>query len=173
MSTATPSVTTALRALTDMGAGSHADFSRTIHPDATNREAREEPPACRGRGPEAFWATAVWLRTAFPDLRHDPHDVVVDDDLVVIGATMSGTHRGPFVAYDENGHVERAFAPTGKPFAVTQTHWFRMRDGLCLEHWANRDDLGMGKQLGWFPPSPMYLWRCARATRAARRSTVA
>ena len=40
----------------------------------------------------------------------------------------------------------------GRSFAVTQTHWFRMRDGLVIEHWANRDDLGMGLQLGWFGP---------------------
>jgi hypothetical protein len=28
-----------------------------------------------------------------------------------------------------------------------------MRDGLVVEHWANRDDLGMAMQLGWFDPS--------------------
>jgi len=37
-----------------------------------------------------------------------------------------------------------------------------------IEHWANRDDLGMGQQLGWTPPSPFYLARMAVATRAAR-----
>ncbi|MGV9826736.1 MULTISPECIES: ester cyclase [unclassified Gordonia (in: high G+C Gram-positive bacteria)] len=158
----------ALRSLVDIGAGTRESFDAHIHPDATNREAHQEPPECRGRGPEAFWATALWLRAAFPDVTHEAHEVVAHDDLVVVHATMSGTHRGPFVVYDDAGNVERAFAPTGRTFTVTQTHWFRIRDGLCVEHWANRDDQGMAGQLGWIPPSPAYLLRCALATRRAR-----
>ncbi|MGV9670097.1 ester cyclase [Gordonia sp. NPDC003504] len=115
----------ALRSLVDMGAGDLDSFGAHIHPDAVNREAVEEPPACRGRGPEAFRATARWLRAAFPDLSFDVLDVVSDRGLVVIHATMSGTHRGPFVVYDAAGRVERAVAPTGRRFAVTQTHWYR------------------------------------------------
>ena len=41
-----------------------------------------------------------------------------------------------------------------------------MRDGLVAEHWAVRDDQGMALQLGWVPPSPWYLLRCAVATLA-------
>ena len=29
---------------------------------------QDEPPECRGRGPAAFYATALWLRAAFDDL---------------------------------------------------------------------------------------------------------
>ncbi|MGV9709173.1 ester cyclase [Gordonia sp. NPDC003424] len=170
MTTSFDATTVATRSLTDMGEGSREDFDRTIHPDASNREDITEPPACRGRGPDAFWATALWLREAFPDIRHTPHEVVAGGDLVVIHATMSGTHRGPFVVYDEDACVKQVFAPTGRSFAVPQTHWYRMADGLCVEHWATRDDMGMAEQLGWVPPTPMYLLRCARAKRAARRS---
>ena len=45
-----------------------------------------------------------------------------------------------------------------------------MRDGRVAEHWANRDDLGMGQQLGWTPPTPLYLARMLLATHAARRT---
>jgi hypothetical protein len=38
---------------------------------------------------------------------------------------------------------------TGRAFAATQSHWLRLADGLVIEHRANRDDLGMGLQLGW------------------------
>ena len=62
-----------------------------------------------------------------------------------------------------------AFPPRGRTFTITQTHWFRMRDGRVAEHWANRDDLGMGQQLGWNPPTPLYLVRMLLATRRARR----
>ena len=52
--------------------------------------------------------------------------------------------------------------------AVTQTHWTRMRDGKVVEHWANRDDLAQARQLRWVPPTPLYLWRMARAKRQPR-----
>ncbi|MDX6262968.1 MAG: hypothetical protein QOH84_4656, partial [Kribbellaceae bacterium] len=64
----------------------------------------------------------------------------------------------------------QAFPPTGKTFAVTQSHWFRLRDGKVIEHWANRDDLGQAMQLGWIPPTPVFLVKMTLALRKARRS---
>ena len=90
-----------------------------------------------------------WLRTAFSDLTWTVHDVAHDGDLVVVHASMSGRQTGPFVAYQPDAEVAVVFPPRGRTFTVTQTHWFRMRDGRVAEHWANRDDLGMGQQLGW------------------------
>ncbi|MEV0335061.1 ester cyclase [Nocardia sp. NPDC050717] len=58
--------------------------------------------------------------------------------------------------------MDNAFPPTGRTFAMTESHWFRMREGKIFEHWANRDDLGMARQLGWLPPSPWYLLRSMR-----------
>ena len=52
---------------------------------------------------------------------------------------------------------------------MTQSHWFRIEDGKIIEHWANRDDLGMARQLGWIPPTPAYLFKMARAKRRAKR----
>jgi len=34
----------------------------------------------------------------------------------------------PFVVYTPDGAVDTAFPPTGKTFAVTQSHWFRIED---------------------------------------------
>ena len=51
---------------------------------------------------------------------------------------------------------------------ATQTHWLRVADGQVIEHWANRDDLGTALQLGWVPPTPLYLARAALAKRKAR-----
>lgn len=48
---------------------------------------------------------------------------------------------------------------------MTQSHWFRVVDGLIVEHWANRDDLGTARQLGWMPPTPVYLVKMVRAKR--------
>jgi predicted ester cyclase len=152
-----------------MGSGTLVDFEGLYTDDAVNREAKTEPPDTRGTGPAALYATARWLRTAFSDLIWQVHDVAHDDDLVVVHATMSGRQTGPFVAYRPDGEIAAVFPPRGRTFAVTQTHWFRMRDGRVAEHWANRDDLGMGQQLGWNPPTPVYLARMLLATRRARR----
>jgi predicted ester cyclase len=158
------------RSIEIMASGDIDDFVAIIHPEATNREAVQEPPDTRGRGPEAFYATALWLRAAYADLHWDVHDVVVSGDLVVLHCTMSGRHVGDFVTYDADGRVERAFPATGRRFATTQSHWFRVADGKVIEHWANRDDLGTATQLGWVPPTPAFLLRSALATRRARRA---
>ena len=160
----------ARRSIQIMADGTLADFEAVVHPAAVNREAEAEPPACRGAGPAAFYATALWLRAAYADLRWAIHDVVAEGDLVVVHATMSGRHVGPFVSYDAAGRPAQAFPPTGRTFATTQTHWFRLAEGKVIEHWANRDDLGTATQLGWAPPTPLYLVRMALATRRARRA---
>jgi predicted ester cyclase len=153
-----------------MATGTVDDLAEVYTPDASNREAKDEPPESRGTGPQALHATALWLRGAFSDLAWEVHDAVEDGDLVVLHTTMSGRQTGPFIAYTEQATVEVAFPPRGRKFAVTQTHWFRMKDGKIAEHWANRDDVSMGKQLGWTPPTPPYLVKMLLAKRQAQRS---
>jgi predicted ester cyclase len=160
----------ALRCLEVMRDGELADFERLFHPQAHNHEEVDEPPASRGRGPAPFYATALWLRAAYADLDWEVHDAVVEGDLVVLHCTMRGRHVGPFVAYDHDARVKTVFPPTQREFASTQTHWIRIADGLVIEHWANRDDLGTAEQLGWIPPSPLYLLRMALAKRRATRA---
>lgn len=159
-----------VRAMRVMVDGTMGDFEAVVHPEAVNREAKDEPPECRGQGPGAFYATALWLRAMFADLAFEVHEVVAEGDLVVIHNTMSGRHMGVATNYDADGRVSEAFPPTGKTFATTQTHWMRVRDGKVIEHWANRDDIGTAVQLGWIPPSPLYVVRMKLATRKARRA---
>lgn len=158
------------RLLDVMAHGARADFDEVFHPDAVNREAHAEPPATRGRGPEAFWATALWLRQAYSDLAFDVEVAVLQSDLLVTHGTMSGRHTGEFSVWDAAGWVERVFAPTGRTFCVHHAHFMRLQDGLVIEHWAVRDDNAQALQLGWIPPSLPFLVRCARATRRARRA---
>ena len=159
----------AVRSMQIMVDGTRADFDEVVHPDAVNREGKDEPPESRGRGPSAFYATALWLREWFDDLAFDVHEVVAEDDLVVVHNTMSGRQTGPAVIYGPDGGVEQAMPATNVRFATTQTHWLRIKDGQVVEHWANRDDQGMAMQLGWIPPTPMFLVKAALATRRARR----
>ena len=172
MTTSTYTGTTALciRSMHLMADGSRADFDGVYSPDAVNREAAAEPPAARQPGPAGFYATAGWLRAAFSGLRWEIHQTAEQDDLVVVHATMSGRHTGEFVRYRPGtAIVDAVMPPTGKEFAATQTHWFRTRDGMITEHSANRDDLGMARQAGWVPPSPVFLLRAAIAKRRARK----
>jgi predicted ester cyclase len=171
--TTTDEKAVAIRSMHLMSAGSLEEFREVYTSDCHNREAKDEPPASRGEGPEAMYATALWLREAFSDLVWEVHDSVQEDDLVTVHATMSGRQTGTFVAYGPDASVAMAFPPRGRSFAVTQSHWFRMRDGKVAEHWANRDDRSMGDQLGWTPPTPVYLAKMLLARRQAQRKAAA
>jgi predicted ester cyclase len=160
----------AVRSIRLMADGTLDDLRRVVHPEAANRESVAEPPQARGRGPSAFWATAQWLRAAFSEMAFPVDTVLVDGDLAVTHGLMTGRHTGEFVVWTPEGTVERAFAPTGRRFEVRHAHFLRFRDGLVSEHWAVRDDQSLALQLGWVPPTPTYLLRCALATRRARRA---
>lgn len=164
--------TVAIRSLHAMGAGDADELATLIHPDAINREAVDEPADCRGTGPAAFVATSRWLREAWSDIAFTAGTCVVDADLVVTHGTMAGRHTGPFTVYDDDARVVQVFPATGRRFTVDHAHFFRMRDGLIVEHWAVRDDRSLGEQLGWAPPTPAYAVRMMLATRRARRRSV-
>ena len=66
---------------------------------------------------------------------------------------MNGRPAAPWAVYTDDGEVDTVFPPTNKTFAMTQSHWFRIEDDtLTVEHWANRDDLGMAKA-AWLDPA--------------------
>jgi predicted ester cyclase len=82
-----------------------------------------------------------WLFSIFLDHRFDIEDAAGDGETVAVRGTCSGTHEGELWG----------IRPTGKRFAVQQSHWFRVVDGKVAEHWALRDDLGMMRQIGAMP----------------------
>jgi len=84
------------------------------------------------------------------------------------GDHVGPAHR-PFRQLDKDAQPAQVFPATGKQFASTQTHWFRVADGKVIEHWADRDDLCTATQLGWTPSSPWYIVRMLLASRRARR----
>jgi predicted ester cyclase len=163
-------VSLAVRSIHAMADGDGADFDPLYHPRAVDRENRIQPPSSRVHGPACFYSTALWLRAAFEGMHYDVHHAVADGNLVVVNCTMNGRHTAPWTVYAEDGSVDNVFPPTGRTFAMTQSHWFRLDDGRIIEHWANRDDLGMARQLGWIPPSPAFLVKMARAKRRALRT---
>jgi steroid delta-isomerase-like uncharacterized protein len=107
---------------------------QVVHPDFYNHEVAADRPG----GPDGFRHTARRLRRAFAELRIEPLDVVAEADKVAIRARVSGRHVGPFAG----------MPATGREFSVEHTHIVRILDGKVVEHWANRDDAGMLRQLG-------------------------
>jgi ketosteroid isomerase-like protein len=147
------------RQFTIIETGDVASAAGNVTADFVNHRAVHEPPAARGRGPDALAATVRWLRRAFTDLRFEVHEITVVGDRAVAWVTLHGTSAGPFVGYDAAGHVEEVLPPTGRRFAARQVHWFRIADGAIAEHDAVRDDLTMARQVGWLPPRPSVVLR--------------
>jgi hypothetical protein len=44
---------------------------------------------------------------------------------------------------------------------VQHIHWYVLENGLLVEHWANRDDVGMMQQLGLLPETKFDFSRLA------------
>ena len=131
-----------------------AEASAIIGPSYRNAEAVAEPPAAREPGVAGARATYEWLHQAYAGLRWTVHTVVAEGDWVVARTTMSGRQTGPFVTYTADGEVGQVFPASGRSFAASQTHWFRIAGGQLVEHIADRDDLGQAMQLGWFGSPP-------------------
>jgi steroid delta-isomerase-like uncharacterized protein len=115
------------------------DLTELVHADFRNWEA--VGPAADLRGPEGFGAAIDMLNRAFSELRYEVVELIAERDLVAVRTLMHGVHTGPM----------RELPATGKPFAQSQSHWFRIDDGLIAEHWATRDDLGFLHQVGLAP----------------------
>jgi predicted ester cyclase len=91
-------------------------------------------------GRAGYAGTMRWLHDTL-QIRYEVHDVVAAGDKVAIRATAHGIHR--------DGHL--GFAPTGKAYALETMHMYRERDGLLVEHWGVRDELGVLRQVGALP----------------------
>lgn len=68
-----------------------------------------------------------------------------------VRCTYSGTHRGSS-RFPVDGGMLVGVQPTGRAFEVQHIHMYRVLDGKIAEHFANRDDVGMMRQLGLLPP---------------------
>ncbi|MFN8533577.1 MAG: ester cyclase [Dehalococcoidia bacterium] len=115
-----------------VNAGSDAVLDEIIHPDMINHEWSTSVG-----GREGFKETMNVFRSALEEQRMEILDTIAEEDKVVVRLIWIGTPKNPFVGKPVNG----------KPFRVTHTHTFHVRDGMLYEHWANRDDQGMWQQI--------------------------
>jgi predicted ester cyclase len=98
----------------------------------------------RVHGPSAMRGSAQWLLKQFPDLHMTIEAIVAEGDTVAVLVLSEGTNLGLF-----NGLIP----PTGKRFVSRQSHWYRVKDGKLVEHWATREDLPALIQLGIIHPT--------------------
>ena len=87
-------------------------------------------------------AVITMLRTAFPDLHFELHDMLAEGDLVAFRSTMTGTHRGPF----------QGLPPTDTPISVAHMHFVRLVNGKTSNLWHVWDVAGLMRQLGAATP---------------------
>ncbi|HEY5639037.1 MAG TPA: ester cyclase [Dehalococcoidia bacterium] len=78
---------------------------------------------------------------AFPDLRIEVHDLIVEGDKVAARCTMSGTHKGTFMD----------IPATGKGMSVQVIDIIRFEGEKAAEHWGVTDQAAMMEQLGVAP----------------------
>ena len=93
------------------------------------------------------------IYTTFPDWRMEAVETIAVGDSVVVRCMVSGTHKG-IGRLPINGAMLIGVEPTGKRFEVQHIHWYTLKDGKIVDHRANRDDIGMMRQLGLVPPVP-------------------
>jgi predicted ester cyclase len=104
-------------------------------------------------GREGIQRTLEDIFATFPDWRMDVVEIMAHGDAVVVRCMVSGTHRG-VGKRPVNGGMLVGVQPTGKRFEVSHIHWYTLRGGKIVEHYANRDDLGMMRQLGLLTQIP-------------------
>jgi predicted ester cyclase len=95
-------------------------------------------------GPQGRDGLRTILRTIEVDLGPtdlEQHHLICEGDLVVQHVTLHGTHRASTMPLLVNVPV------SGRPAAWTFIHIWRVVDGMLVEHWACRDDMGLVEQL--------------------------
>lgn len=110
----------------------------------------------RVAGPAGLQAVLNDIYTRFPDVTLTPLTWVIDGEWVALRSTYGGTHLG-VGKLPVDGAMLIGIPPTRRSFAVQHIHMFRVVDGRIVEHWANRDDVEMMRQLGLLPLPPVPL----------------
>jgi steroid delta-isomerase-like uncharacterized protein len=88
------------------------------------------------------------LRTAFPDLRFDVHELIGEGNTVACRSTMTGTHQGPLRIGPMAG-----LPVNGARVEVPHMHFFHYdAEGRVTDLWHVWNTLALARQLG--APAP-------------------
>jgi predicted ester cyclase len=112
-----------------------------IAPDMVNHAA----------GPQGRDGLDLILRTIDEDLGPvtlEQHHLLGEGDLVAQHLPLHGVHRASTMPLHADAPV------SGRPMTWTFIHLWRVDDGMIVEHWACRDDMGLLEQLRDGPDRP-------------------
>src|SRR5260221_2375468 len=90
----------------------------------------------------------VGLRTAFPDLHFEIHDMLAEGEIVAMRSTMTGTHTRTLSVVPG-----RSLPATGRSVSVPHMHFVRIVDGKTTDLWQLWNISMMLHQLGAADPS--------------------
>lgn len=110
-----------------------------IAPDMVNHAAGPQ-------GREGWRQILETVRNDLGDATIEHHRMIAEGEFVTHHMTMHGRHLAstmPLLA---------GIAPTGLDVTWTYIHIWRVVDGQVVEHWACRDDVGLLRQIGAWPP---------------------
>jgi lactoylglutathione lyase len=123
-------------------AGDEAVIDESIADDMVDHAAG---PTRQGR--EGWKQIIATIRTDLGrDFSVEHHHLIAEGDLVAHHMTIRGRHQAstmPLLA-----GVQAA----GTDVVWTYVHIWRVVDGRVVEHWACRDDVGLLRQVGAWPP---------------------
>jgi predicted ester cyclase len=85
----------------------------------------------------------IAMRTAFPDLHFEIHDILADGDIVAFRSTMTGTHSGLFAMMPG-----RPLPATGRKVTVPHMHFVKVVNGKTTDLWHLWNIPMMMQQLG-------------------------
>jgi len=115
-------------------AGDDTVLDDLVAPDMVNHAA----------GPQGRDGLKAILRTIEVDLgspEMEQHHLIGDGDLVAQHVTLHGRHQASTMPLLADAPV------TGRAVEWTFIHIWRVADGMLVEHWARRDDLGLLEQI--------------------------
>ncbi len=97
------------------------------------------------------------IYTTFPDFQQKIVDIVAVGDSVIVREKMSGTHEGTG-RIPANGGMLVGVPPTHKHYTIDAIHWYTLKGGKIVDHYAVRDDLAMMQQLSLSPRPKPFDW---------------
>ena len=116
-------------------------LAEVIAEDSIDHAARPDEP----QGLAGVRQTMLWLGTVFSDQRWEIHQVIGEDETVVVYCTLHGRHTGDLLG----------IPPTNRDVAMDYVQILRFKDGKAVERWGVRDDMALMRQLGVLPAQPV------------------
>lgn len=117
-----------------VASGNYDLFDEVVAPDSIDHD----PAPGQVAGPKGYRALFTELRSAFPDMKAEPIELVADDDAIAFAYTLTGTHQGPFMG----------IPATGKKVKIRGLQISKFSNGKMVERWGSSDQLGILQQIG-------------------------